>query len=255
MPIDFDAQCRHVLQRHDVEDDEIDTVGHQHRQHRRPFPLQQLQPDRRIGVDQVRGGRLHRDVMNVGARGDTQAAATAVAHDLELVRNRLGACHQLVGHLEHVVARRRRHDVAARPFEDLHAELLLEGGDVAAEGRLADTEGRGRSAEMAMASENDGVLQQFQIDIHADNVSSDRLPRIDYCLITAVVRGGAPAPSARRTGATMKAAILAAILIGMTATAAQAQDAPAAAPRLNFVWSHPLTTSRDAAVSTAPSRV
>ena len=157
----LDPQRRHATQGDDVEHGEIDAIHHQHGKCCRPFALQQFEAHRRVGLDHVDRRRLDRDVVDIDARRDAQPAAPAVAHQLQVVRDRLGPGDEFVGHLEHVVARRRRQDVAPGPLEHPQAELLFEGRDVAAERRLADPERRRRPAEMTVLGQHDGVLQQL----------------------------------------------------------------------------------------------
>ena len=60
------------------------------------------------------------------------------------------------------------------------------------------------------------------VDIHAGDVSSEPLLRIDQCPITATLRD----VLSRQPGVSMKSLVIAAFLIGMTGSAAYAQNAP-----------------------------
>lgn len=171
----FDAQRRHVPQDPNVEDGKVDTVGHEHGEGCGPLALQELELNRRVGPDEVYDRGIDCDIGDEGAQSDLQSAPSAGAHELQPVRHGLGMGDQLFGHFEHVAACRRCSDVSPRTFEDAHPEFLFKGGDTSAERRLTDLQGGCRTPEMPVTGQDDGVLQQLQIDFHSRTVSSWRL--------------------------------------------------------------------------------
>src|SRR5262249_61986707 len=93
-------------------------------------------------------------------------------HELQFAQHRLARRDHPAALVERAAPRRCRRDVPPRALEDAHAELLLERRDAAAERRLADLQRGGGTAEVAVARQHDGGLQQTEGDIHAGNVSA-----------------------------------------------------------------------------------
>jgi len=126
-------------------------------------------------VDQIDRCLTNGDIVDVSTCYDPQPPAAPVSHELKTIGNCVGTDDEFVGHLEDIVSGGRRHDVTVRPFEDPYAELLLQGSDIAAKCGLADPQSRGGPAEVPVLSQDDGVLQQFQVHIHSRTVSFLRL--------------------------------------------------------------------------------
>src|SRR5262249_60208644 len=118
------------------------------------------------------GGRVAGSAGREAPRRPPRRAARRGRPGVGLARPRPPPRVRLAGLGEPAAARRCRRDVPPRALEDAHAELLLERRDAAAERRLADLQRGGGTAEVAVARQHDGGLQQTEGDIHAGNVSA-----------------------------------------------------------------------------------
>ena len=146
----LNAHRRHTRQYRRIHDREVRAIRHEALESAKPFALQQLETNGRIGFHHESRGGSYGDIVNVGAGGNAQPGDPAIAHEAQPTGKYIDLVDELVGHLEHVFAGAGGRHVASGPFEDADAEFPFESGNAPAQSRLADIESAGRPSEMAM---------------------------------------------------------------------------------------------------------